>query len=56
MELTRQENTVRGLSHSGLCKKGKYREMDQDLARMKSETVEALSTLVQISFILFALA
>jgi hypothetical protein len=44
MELARRENTVRELSNSSLCKKGMYKETDKDLAIMKSETVEALST------------
>ena len=47
MELAQQENTVQGLSNSSLCKKGKYKETDKDLAVMKSKTVEALNMLVQ---------
>jgi len=35
-----------GLSNNSLYRKEKYKEMDKDLAIMKSDTVEALCALV----------
>lgn len=46
MELAQQKNAMRGLSNSSLCRKGNYKDIDKDLARIRVETMEALSTLV----------
>jgi hypothetical protein len=48
MELARQENTIRGLSgkpNNSLCKT-EHDGIDRSLARIRSETVEALRTLI----------